>query len=431
MKFEADTELDRLLRRHARRKAVSASSAPEPAVNDDGAGGAHLDADELNAYAEGALPASARMRYMTHLADCDECRGLVTKLTLAANVATEPSAHATPAATVPASRSWREWLAALFAPAVLRYAVPALVLLAVVAVAFIATREQKPSDLVAQNEERQTNTALKEQAHSDDRQAPAATANTNTTTIYDRSQNSNAPAIASNTAPATTTVAPAQERQKEEAAATPDLLAAQNEPKPANQPTVSDGVFGKQTETTTESAKVAKAQPPPAAPAPVMKSPAEEDKGGEVVTTQKRSDESEKNKSAGPASIAGSSSGVFNSVEDRAQSNSRGRVASGRRENPARKSRPASPQDTRDSAGSDDKDESMAETRSAGGRQFRKQGGAWVDTAYNASRGAVNVARGSEQYRALVADEPGIGSIANQLGGTVIVVWKNRAYRIY
>lgn len=430
MKFEADTELDRLLRRHARRKAMSASSTPEAAVGDDGADGSHLDADELNAYAEGALPASARARYMTHLADCDECRGLVTKLTLAANVATEASAQATPAATVPASRSWREWLAALFAPAVLRYAVPALVLLAVVAVAFIATRERRQADLVAQNEQQRANTTSTEQQHSDERASQTATANTAPPSLYDRSQNSNAPAIASTPAPPATTSAPAQERPKEEAATTTDTLAAQNEPKPADQPTLSGGVFGKQAETTTETAKAAKAQPPPAAPAPVMKSPAEEDKAGDIVTTQQRSDEGEKNKSAGPASIAGSSS-IFNSVEDRAQSNSRGRAESGRRENPARKSRPASPQDTRDKAGSDDADESEAETRSAGGRQFRRQGGAWVDTAYNASRGAVNVARGSEQYRALVADEPGIGSIANQLGGTVIVVWKNRAYRIY
>jgi hypothetical protein len=71
-----------------------------------------------------------------------------------------------------------------------------------------------------------------------------------------------------------------------------------------------------------------------------------------------------------------------------------------------------------------------AETRSVGGRQFRREGGAWVDTAYSSSRATVNIKRGSEQYRALVADEPGIGTIASQLGGEVIVVWKSRAYRI-
>jgi hypothetical protein len=42
-----------------------------------------------------------------------------------------------------------------------------------------------------------------------------------------------------------------------------------------------------------------------------------------------------------------------------------------------------------------------------------------------------NVARGSEQYRALVADEPGLRAIAERLGGEVIVSWKTRAYRFY
>ena len=34
----------------------------------------HLDADELNSYAEGMVPAPARVRYTEHLADCDLCR---------------------------------------------------------------------------------------------------------------------------------------------------------------------------------------------------------------------------------------------------------------------------------------------------------------------------------------------------------------------
>jgi hypothetical protein len=53
-----------------------------------------------------------------------------------------------------------------------------------------------------------------------------------------------------------------------------------------------------------------------------------------------------------------------------------------------------------------------------------------VDTAYNSSLSVINVARGSEQYRALIADEPGLRRIAEQLSGEVVVVWKGRAYRI-
>src|SRR6185503_1133357 len=64
------------------------------------------------------------------------------------------------------------------------------------------------------------------------------------------------------------------------------------------------------------------------------------------------------------------------------------------------------------------------ETRTVAGRQFARDGNTWVDTAYDSSRPTINVARGSEQFRALVADEPGLRAIAQQLNGPVIVVWK-------
>jgi hypothetical protein len=70
------------------------------------------------------------------------------------------------------------------------------------------------------------------------------------------------------------------------------------------------------------------------------------------------------------------------------------------------------------------------ETRSVSGKRFRRQGNIWVDSNYESSRTTINVSRGSEQFRALVADEPGIRTIANQLAGEVIVVWKGKAYRI-
>ena len=80
------------------------------------------------------------------------------------------------------------------------------------------------------------------------------------------------------------------------------------------------------------------------------------------------------------------------------------------------------------------KDEKAAddavETRKVSGRRFHREGNAWVDSDYVSGRATVNVKRGSEQYRALIADEPGLRSIAEQLGGEVIVVWKGTVYRI-
>ena len=67
--------------------------------------------------------------------------------------------------------------------------------------------------------------------------------------------------------------------------------------------------------------------------------------------------------------------------------------------------------------------------RDVSGRRFRRQGSAWVDTAYTSATATTNITRGSEQYRALVADEPELQRIVSQLSGEVIVLWKGRAYR--
>jgi hypothetical protein len=73
---------------------------------------------------------------------------------------------------------------------------------------------------------------------------------------------------------------------------------------------------------------------------------------------------------------------------------------------------------------------SVAETRSVAGRKFRRQGNAWVDTAYREGQSYTVVRRNSEQFRALAADEPQLRRVADALGGEVTVVWKGRAYRI-
>jgi hypothetical protein len=82
------------------------------------------------------------------------------------------------------------------------------------------------------------------------------------------------------------------------------------------------------------------------------------------------------------------------------------------------------------SAGQRDKSVFRFTGRTVAGRQFQREGGVWIDTAYDSSKDVVTVARDSEQYRALVADEPQIKTIADSLDGEIIVVWKGRTYRI-
>lgn len=77
MKQAENKEMDLLLRNMAKQaKSVSDSG--------NGLLSAHLDADELSAFAERALPPAAQARYTAHLVDCGQCRKLVAQLSAAA-----------------------------------------------------------------------------------------------------------------------------------------------------------------------------------------------------------------------------------------------------------------------------------------------------------------------------------------------------------
>ena len=135
MKQETNNEMDLLLRRLGRRDDAA---VPEE----------HLDADELNAYAENAVPAAARARYTLHLAECSRCRSLVAQLSSSAGVVA-----ATDSGAVPEPSGFRKFLASLFTPMVLRYAAPALGLILVAAIGFVVLRRNQPDRFVAQNTE--------------------------------------------------------------------------------------------------------------------------------------------------------------------------------------------------------------------------------------------------------------------------------------
>src|ERR1700694_1647571 len=106
MKQSEYNEIDSLLRNLARRDR----SLPTELGNERSTS-AHLDADELNSYAEGALPPSTRARYTSHLADCADCRRIVTQLSIAAAPLINEGRDSQDSV---ATSTWRQILAALF-----------------------------------------------------------------------------------------------------------------------------------------------------------------------------------------------------------------------------------------------------------------------------------------------------------------------------
>ena len=430
MKHSDSTEMDRLLRRHARRgdeTLLARLGASGDALAGESNSAAHLDADEMNAYAEGALPEAARSRYFAHLADCDTCRKLVTDLTLAASLADEGKARIASLAAVP-SKSWREWLAAIFSPPVLRYGVPALALFAVITVAVVMMMTQRKESSVAQN---QTTGSAPSAAPALNSSAETTTANV---AVENHSTDNAAPLVEQkNTA-------------QPDVAATPQATPApveRDEPVVSQEGTISStttaqtavtekkagefGVAGKR-----EQEEAAAPPPPPehqvlAAPTATT-SPGNRDKQAEPKKAKAVGKDDTDEITTDGMSAGGAIAGRTATNEDRKDV---GRVAATRAPQNQPRGRASNAPKSGPPADVTTEKERAAETRSVGGRRFRRQGDAWVDTAYNSSRPTTNVARGSEQYRALIADEPGLRPIAEQLGGQVIVVWKSRAYRFY
>lgn len=400
MKEERNNEIDLLLRRLSGRNGES----PRDDRNQT-----HLDADELSAYAENALPPAARARYTTHLAECTSCRRLVTELSLSLG------ATAARVETIAEPSGWKAFLASLFSPMVLRYAVPALGLIVVTAIGFVVLRQQGGHSLTARREE--TAPAAQITVPSP---APALGGFEKNNVASDapeqKSDNPAKPGTAGAAAPK------AAEPQTQKEAIDDTTVAALPPATPADRQALAKLEPG-----------VATSSAPAAAPQPASTQPAGETKTADAAkpgaAAQTVTVQNEAPKEGGTSNFYRVAPSPETREQDKQKAlplETRGAVAA---RNSRRKAEEAARART-DDATKDDAAKDETETRSVAGRQFRRERGIWVDTAYDSSTATVNMARSSEQFRALVADEPAIGAIAKQLDGEVIVVWKGRAYRI-
>jgi hypothetical protein len=416
MRQETNKEIDLLLRRLSGRDGEAVRDS-ETQLDDR-----HLDADELSSYAQNVAPPKARVRYTEHLAECSTCRRLATELSLALGVTTA----AAPVETVPAASGLKKFLSSLFSPLVLRYAVPALGAIVVMVIGFVVMRQRSQYEtFVAQNEGRQV------AAPNYSTQAPASPA---AGAFDDQRAEQRAGAKAENPSPLAGATDPgrisgetAPKEPKQEAAGTADSAAAA----PAPVTTTPGPEVLPYTQRRVNELPVVQATPAASLSpkANITTDGIDEAKKKEISAKREaqpvaKTDEAktEKEQANEPpprdAPRAAKSVAANRAEESKARPDTNAvspagaggvRAARGRRDE-------------------DSKDD--AETRSVAGRRFRKDDGIWTDTAYDSSTRTVNMARGSEQFRALVADEPAIGTIAEQLDGVVIVVWKGRAYRI-
>jgi len=327
------------------------------------------------------------------LAECARCRELVVQLSAAAGVvmAEEP-------ARVSAPSGLRKFLASLFSPMVVRYAVPAMGLLVVAVIGLMVFRQNDSFMAKRSAPERSVSTQEAEP------QAPSAGKQDQTQVKHDAAVET--PPVRGNKAKQPET------GEETGAAAAPVTTPIDETAKVAEAPKVEK----------TQPAASEPAPPPAAKPSDTISDlrrvepQAQKDTEQARIAAAKEVDQQQSKLQEGQRTGAGAAASD-RPAKDKAKVATRGVFGA------------TSAANERARRDNDDNYVDDGETRSVAGRQFRKQRGIWVDTAYNGGS-TVNLTRASEQYRALVADEPEIKTIAEQLNGQIIVVWKSRAYRI-
>ena len=450
MKEGFDKEIDSLLRRRAR-------GAVKSFADGDGAlasASAHLDADELGAFAEGALPAPARLAAASHLADCDRCRGAVVTLSRAlgggAEVKQAAAIPALAAAKQPAS--WGTWVAALFSPRVLRYAAPVLALSVVAVISFVALRTRngsalndattstRPQTEVAQTRPETTGSATIGTAANSNQSGLVAqnpkdpSANKDSTETPARQPlEGRGPSVGEATGSASAGAAPSAPAETVTVTSPPpasSVEASTEIAKAAPRPVVVESEAPAKSDTKTESRdkqKSAREAEPmdevsAADLAAQQRSRAAQNRAAEVQMPDGGSRNQQKRGADNNSSIYGGNAGASAAQPKESEREDKSGGGSG-----ARRGRPNPRAEQRQET---DETTRSGETREAAGHRFRRQGSVWVDVNYKSSMPSTGVRRGTETFRALVADVPVIGRVAEQLSGEVIVVVSGRAYTI-
>jgi hypothetical protein len=403
-----DKDMDVLIGRYAK------GTAPGTPVE-------HPDADELNAFAEGALPPSARQRYLSHFADCDDCRKLVSQLAVTTGAGVEVRIPA----SEPVAEPWWKKLSAVFAIPTLRYAAFAVVLLAVGGIAFLAWRQpaQRNAEMVAQN---QPQASPVEEVKPALTQEPEVTRNENTqpssnTAIPQPTVSSTSETSDQDRSGLTTLSPPPPPKPADALAAkdAPPVVAGAGRSDDAPRAQSSPSYAPAPTETYQTESRERAQQTPGAIPGGPRRNESYDkskvlDRARSGDFAKARDEDSNRAATNQPATENKQDASKSAPTSSEVAAASRGRVGESRVE-------------ARKSSGTRSTSEESEQTRSVGGRKFKRQGNAWVDSKLKSSMSVRTVGRGSED---IDKHDYGLRSIAKKLSGEIVVVWKGKAYRI-
>lgn len=400
MEFEFDKEMDSILRQTAQRENIVSTKF-----------NAHIDADEISLFAENALMKKARLHVTEHLADCSKCRKILSNV-IALNSESPSEIVHTEESKVTVVYTPIPWYRKLFAFPQLAYTMGGLTVLLAGMIGFIA--------LQSFNESKNSSIAQLEKTSERPRGASGADSDGETVTMetYSANTSANAASVASN--------APANASN-----AAMNVAGKSNIP---NTPAVSNSNTAASIPLKRELSPVELA----ATPSPATET---EDAAKNEKDSENKEAKPETNYSADSA--AGSAARQRNDYPQNSIVQNQTAITPDSRNVQTRRvqnlpmnnrSAPVSiqqepssvPRDAAKTKSVDDKKLSSEKPRSIGGKKFTRKDGVWYDTAYNQQK-TVNVRRNSGDYKKL---DSGLRLIADNLGGTVVIVWKSSAYRI-
>ena len=341
----------------------------------------HIDADTIAAFVENALPQKAKLLSMEHFADCDRCR---KQLAFAMSMNTEGEITEAASVVAPIAEAAIPWYSKLFRTPNLALAMGALVVAFSGIIGYLAIQ------------------------------------NRNAATRSDVAANYSKP-MASEPAAA---AAPNQSNsiQANSAAPAPSVVVPSNSELAKTQPatTAPEGIIGRTDQPEAKKPDAGETYAAPvdkeiAASKSAVTEPAPSITGGQpAVTREERNDAKLKDDDT----VA-----VERSKADDAR-NVRDGLLSAPKKSGTGPTRNVGPSMTQQQSNSNIY--TQTPIRSVGGKNFDNRGGVWYDTSYS-SQPLIRVTRGSEAYKDL---DGSVKRIAESLGGTVVVVWKAKAYRI-
>jgi hypothetical protein len=397
MELDFDKEIDALLRRTAQSETAFAA---------DSTMSAHLDADEIAAFAENALPEKSRQRYILHFADCGKCRKNLSNL-IALNSETESEIvhqEEKQIASLPVP-----WYRKLFLFPNLAYTLGALVIVFAGIAAFTVLQSVNNSGNleVSQVSERQTGGGGKGMSSDGDAipqevypnssgtmSSNTSAMNTNSSSMSSNTMttanSSNFPTPASPVLMANSNVSTREEADKN----------LKDAPKPSQSAKETLDLAK------TESQSVTTGAPLLTTPAPTSENNFQE------MEPVRRQQQQQQNQTQN--SIAQNQTQIMPDSRNVQRA-------------PSATSRSDIDKAKKLGEGKDDAalDKSNA-TTAAGGKIFKRQNNVWYDSAYR-GQATTNFTRGTKEYKKL---DSGLREIAERIGGTIVIVWKEKAYRI-